>query len=55
VAEACSTNATMRAITDSPAGRCTRVTSAPVPLRVPANTSSPTAFATGSGSPVMLA
>ncbi|SCL43182.1 hypothetical protein GA0070615_6314 [Micromonospora aurantiaca] len=55
VADACSTRATMRAITDSPASRCTRTTSVPVPLRVPANTSSPTDLPAGSGSPVMVA
>ena len=41
VADACSTMATIRATTVSPAARLTRTRSAPVPLRVPANTSSP--------------
>ena len=45
----------MRAITESAASRSTRTRSAPVPLRVPANTSSPGCLATGSGSPVMVA
>ena len=39
----------------SSAGRLTRTRSAPPPFRVPAKTSSPGAFATGNGSPVMLA
>ena len=41
VAEASCTRETMRATTESAAARCTRTVSAPVPLRVPANTSSP--------------
>ncbi len=55
VADASSTIATMRATTVSDAARSTRTRSAPVPLRVPANTSSPGILATGSGSPVIVA
>ena len=55
VADACSTMATIRATTVSEAERPTRTRSAPVPLRVPANTSSPGFFVTGSGSPVIVA
>ncbi len=55
VSEASSTMATIRAITESVASRSTRMRSAPVPLRVPANTSSPGRLATGRGSPVMVA
>src|SRR5579863_10517285 len=55
VADACSTMATIRATTVSDAARVTRTRSAPVPLRVPANTSSPGFLAAGSGSPVMVA
>lgn len=47
--------ATIRAITESEASRSTFTRKAPVPLRVPAKTSSPASFATGSGSPVMVA
>ena len=55
VADACSTSATMRATTESAAARPTRTRSAPVPLSVPANTSSPGCLTTGSGSPVIEA
>ncbi len=55
VADASSTIATMRATAVSDAARSTRTRSAPVPLRVPANTSSPGILATGSGSPVIVA
>lgn len=55
VSDASSTIATIRAMTESEASRSTRTRSAPVPLSVPANTSSPGRFATGSGSPVMVA
>ncbi len=55
VSDASSTICTIRAITESAASRSTSMRSAPVPLRVPANTSSPGSFATGSGSPVMVA
>src|ERR1700747_2607551 len=50
VAEACPTMATMRATTVSDAARLTRTRSAPVPLLVAANTSSPGVLAGGSGS-----
>ena len=55
VAEACSTIATILATTLSAASRSTRTRRAPTPLSVPANTSSPAALATGSGSPVIVA
>ena len=55
VADASSTIDTIRAMTVSCAARVTRTRSAPVPLRVPANTSSPAVLATGNGSPVIEA
>src|SRR5271165_2692708 len=55
VADASATIATIRATTVSVAARSTRTVSAPVPLRVPANTSSPAVLAAGSGSPVIVA
>lgn len=55
VPEASSTIFTIRAITESAGSRSTRTRRAPVPLTVPANTSSPECFATGRGSPVMVA
>jgi hypothetical protein len=55
VADASSTRATMRATTESFAARFTLIRRAPVPFSVPANTSSPISFATGSGSPVIEA
>lgn len=55
VREASSTRVTIRAITESAGSRSTRTRRAPVPLRVPAKTSSPGVFRTGSGSPVMVA
>ncbi len=55
VSEASSTIFTIRAITESDGSRSTRTRRAPVPLTVPAKTSSPTCLATGRGSPVMVA
>jgi len=55
VALACSTRVTIRATTESDAGRLTRICRAPWRFKVPANTSSPGSRSTGSGSPVMLA
>ena len=55
VAAASSTMATIRATTLSRGPRPTRTRSAPVPLAVPANTSSPAVLAAGSGSPVIVA
>ncbi|VEG47547.1 Uncharacterised protein [Mycolicibacterium chitae] len=55
LALASATIATMRAITMSAAGRDTRTRRVPVPLTVPAKTSSPGCLVTGSGSPVMVA
>lgn len=55
LSEACCTIATIRATTLSEGARSARTRNAPVPLRVPANTSSPAALNTGSGSPVIVA
>ncbi|GAA1550157.1 hypothetical protein GCM10009678_36360 [Actinomadura kijaniata] len=55
VSDASATMATIRAMTVSDGSRSTRTRSAPVPFRVPANTSSPARLSTGSGSPVMVA
>lgn len=55
VALASDTIATIRAMTVSAAGRVTRTRRVPVPLTVPANTSSPIVLSTGRGSPVMVA
>lgn len=55
VSDASSTMRTIRAITESEASRATSTFSAPVPLRVPAKTSSPVSLTTGRGSPVIVA
>ncbi len=55
VRDASSTRVTMRAMTESAGSRSTRTRRAPVPLRVPAKTSSPGRLRTGEDSPVMVA
>lgn len=55
LALASATIAAIRAMTVSAAGRVTRRRSVPVPLTVPAKTSSPGFLSAGSGSPVMCA
>ena len=55
VSDACSTMVTMRAMIVSDGSTSILIRSAPVPLMVPANTSSPTDFETGTDSPVIEA